>query len=125
MPRASRHYLPGYVWYLTHRCHRKQFLLKFLKGRCTWIDWFYAARQRFGLCVLDYNVTNNHVHLIVRDRGCGEIARSIQLAVAAAVPGCRCLETNSVSLRLQLVAPGARCRPRLCAAGGDIPRVFR
>jgi len=23
MPRANRHYLPGHIWHLTHRCHRK------------------------------------------------------------------------------------------------------
>jgi len=79
MPRASRHYLAGHIWHLTHRCHRKQFLLKFLKDRRIWIDWLYTACKRFGLCVLDYTVTSNHIHLIVRDRGCGEIARSMQL----------------------------------------------
>ena len=21
MPRASMHYIPGYVWHITHRCH--------------------------------------------------------------------------------------------------------
>jgi hypothetical protein len=26
MPRANRHYLPGYVWHITHRCHQKEFL---------------------------------------------------------------------------------------------------
>ena len=83
MPRASRHYLPGHTWHLTHRCHRKQFLLKFLKDRRIWTDWLYTACKRFGLCVLDYTVTSNHIHLIVRDRGCGEIARSMQL-----VAGC-------------------------------------
>ena len=25
MPRANRHFLPGYVWHITHRCHRKKF----------------------------------------------------------------------------------------------------
>jgi len=29
MPRAYRHYTPGYVWHITHRCHKKEFLLKF------------------------------------------------------------------------------------------------
>ena len=71
--------MPGYVWHLTHRCHRKQFLLKFLKDRRLWVRWLYEARRRFGLCVLDYHVTSNHVHLVVRDRGGGEIARSMQL----------------------------------------------
>jgi putative transposase len=79
MPRASRHYLPGYVWHLTHRCHREQFLLRFAKDRRAWVRWLYAARQRYGLCVLDYAVTSNHIHLVVRDQGRGEIARSMQL----------------------------------------------
>jgi putative transposase len=79
MPRASRHYLPGYVWHLTHRCHRQQFLVRFAKDRRTWVRWLYVARRRYGLCVLDYTVTSNHIHLVVRDQGRGEIARSMQL----------------------------------------------
>ena len=79
MPRASRHYLLGYVWHLTHRCHRKQFLLRLAEDRRTWVRWLYAARRRYGLCVLDYAVTSNHIHLVVRDQGRGEIARSMQL----------------------------------------------
>ncbi len=27
MPRANRHFLPGQIWHLTHRCHEKAFLL--------------------------------------------------------------------------------------------------
>jgi len=79
MPRANRHHLPHHVWHITHRCHRQQFLLKFARDRQAWVRWLYAARRRFGLCVLDYAVTSNHVHLLVRDRGRGEIARSMQL----------------------------------------------
>ena len=26
MARAKRHYLPGHVWHITHRCHKKEFL---------------------------------------------------------------------------------------------------
>jgi len=29
MPRASRHYIPGYAWHITHRYHKKEFLLQF------------------------------------------------------------------------------------------------
>ena len=79
MPRAHRHHLAGYVWHITHRCHRKQFLLRFDRDRRAWIRWLYAARKRYGLCVLDYAVTSNHIHLLVRDRGRGEIASSLQL----------------------------------------------
>jgi putative transposase len=79
MPRANRHYLPGYVWHLTHRCHRRQFLLKFDRDRSLWRRWLYEARCRYGLCVFDYTATSNHIHLLVRDQGRGEIAASMQL----------------------------------------------
>lgn len=79
MPRAHLHHLPGYVWHLTARCHRQQWLLRFARDRRAWLDWLRAARQRFGLCVLNYQVTCNHVHLLVQDRGGHEIARSLQL----------------------------------------------
>ena len=79
MPRGNRHHLPGYVWHITERCHRKQFLLKFARDRRSWVRWPFEARKRFGLCVLNYQVTSNHVHLLVRDRGAGEIERSMQL----------------------------------------------
>jgi len=36
-------------------------------------------RTAYGVCVLDYTATSNHVHLIVRDRGRREIAASMQL----------------------------------------------
>ena len=31
MARAKRYYLPGHIWYITHRCHKKEFLLKFAR----------------------------------------------------------------------------------------------
>jgi len=79
MPRANRCYLEGHIWHITHRCHRRRFLLRFVRDRRAWVGWLYEARARFGLCVLDYTVTSNHVHLLVRDRGLGEIADSMQL----------------------------------------------
>jgi REP element-mobilizing transposase RayT len=32
MPRANQYYIPGYVWHITHRCHKKEFLLKYAQG---------------------------------------------------------------------------------------------
>jgi REP element-mobilizing transposase RayT len=69
MPRANRHYLPGYVWHITHRCHKKEFLLKFGRDRKRWLQWLFEARKRYGLSVLNYTVTSNHIHLLVRDNG--------------------------------------------------------
>lgn len=79
MPRANRFFASGYVWHITHRCHQKEFLLKFRKDRQRWRYWLFEARKRYGLCVLNYTVTSNHVHLLVYDSGKGEIARSMQL----------------------------------------------
>ena len=80
MARANRQYLPGgYLWHITHRCHKREFLLKFGRDRQRWIRWLFEAKKRYGLCVLSYMVTCNHVHLLVADSGEEVMARSIQL----------------------------------------------
>ena len=80
MPRASRHHIPGYIWHITHRCHKKEFLLKFVRDRQRWMDWLFEAKKRYGLAILNYMVTSNHVHLLVSDDGDREtIPKSIQL----------------------------------------------
>jgi len=79
MPRANRYFLPGFVWHLTHRCHKKEFLLKFSKDRVSWLRWLFEAKKRYGLCVLNYIVTSNHIHLLVLDTGEDVIAQSMQL----------------------------------------------
>jgi len=79
MPRANRYFLPGHVWHITHRCHKKEFLLKFVKDRECWIHWLFEARKRYGLCVLNYMVTSNHIHLLVKDTGKNVIPKSMQL----------------------------------------------
>lgn len=89
MPRANRHFRPGFVWHLTHRCHRQQFLLKFARDRQACEEWLFQARRRFDLCVLNYTVTCNHIHLLVLDRGRGEIAPSLQL-----IAGCTAQQFN-------------------------------
>ncbi len=79
MPRANRHYIPGCVWHITHRCHKQEFLLKFGKDRKRWRHWLYEAKKRYGLCVLNYIVTSNHIHLLVMDTEEDVIANSMQL----------------------------------------------
>jgi REP-associated tyrosine transposase len=65
MARAKRHYIPGQIWHITHRCHKRDFLLKFGKDRKRWLQWLYEAKKRYGLVVLNYTVTSNHIHLLV------------------------------------------------------------
>ena len=80
MPRANRHYIPGYVWHITHRCHKKEFLLKFGRDWWRWFWWLFEAKKRFGLSVLNYSITFNHIHLLVKDNGDRDvIPKSIQL----------------------------------------------
>jgi putative transposase len=80
MPRANRHYIPGQVWHITHRCHKKEFLLKFRKDRKRWQHWLFEARKRFGLLVLNYMVTSSHYHMLaIDDSGRDVLPKSIQL----------------------------------------------
>lgn len=80
MARALRHFAAGQPWHITHRCHERSFLLGLSSDRHRYLHWLLEARKRFGLCILNYVVTCNHVHLLVRDTGEGVIAQSMQLA---------------------------------------------
>jgi len=79
MPRAKRYFVPGLIWHITHRCHKQEFLLKFSKDRTRWVGWLYEAKKRYGLSVLNYIVTSNHIHLLLFDAGKRVISDSMQL----------------------------------------------
>jgi putative transposase len=80
MPRANRIFCSGRVWHITHRCHQREFLLKFARDRRRWRHWLVEARRRYGLSILNYVATSNHVHLLCEDQGRGEIALGLQLS---------------------------------------------
>jgi REP element-mobilizing transposase RayT len=68
------------VWHITHRCHKKEFLLKFALDRERWLDWLFEAKQRYETCILNYMVTSNHVHLLLLDNGGRDvIPKTLQL----------------------------------------------
>ena len=80
MPRGNRYFIPGMIWHITHRCHKKEFLLKFARDRSRWLRWLYEAKKRFGLSILNYTVTSNHIHLLIQDTGHRDtLPKSIQL----------------------------------------------
>jgi len=65
---------------MTHRCHKREFLLKFARDRRRWLRWLFEAKKRYGLTILNYMVTSNHIHLLVIDDGDRDtIPKSIQL----------------------------------------------
>jgi len=80
MARANRHYIPGQIWHITHRCHKREFLLKLIKDRRRLIQWLFEAKRRYGLVILNYTVTSNHIHLLVFDeKGRDVIPQSVKL----------------------------------------------
>ena len=127
--------------------------MKFAKDRQCWLRWLFEGKKRYGLCVLDYVVTSNHIHLLVRDRGKGEIARSMQLIAgrtgqaynqrkqrqgaywedryhATAVDAERYLAQCLVYIDLNMVRAGVVRHPREWAASGyreiqDPPKRYR
>ncbi|HZD40233.1 MAG TPA: transposase [Terriglobales bacterium] len=44
------------------------------------MHWVFEAKKRFGLSALNYMVTSNHVHFLVKDTGGDIIAQSMQLS---------------------------------------------
>jgi len=67
MPRANPYFLSGYVWHITHRCHKGEFLSKFGRDQRAWLNWVFEAKKLFGVSILNYSVTSNHIHLIMKD----------------------------------------------------------
>ena len=56
MPRANRHFLSGHLWHITHRCHEREFLLKFARDRLS--DWeIQAPPKRYS--VIDLSALND------------------------------------------------------------------
>ncbi len=51
--------------HVTHRCHNRQFLLRFQRDRRRYVARLREASARFDIDVLDYVVTSNHVHLLL------------------------------------------------------------
>jgi len=44
------------------------------------MEWLFEAKKRYGLCILNYMATSNHIHLLVVDNGKRDtIPNSMQL----------------------------------------------
>ena len=61
--------------HLTARCHDRQFLLTFQRDRQSYVSCLRETRRRFGIDVLDFMVTSDHVHLLLW-AGCPEAISS-------------------------------------------------
>lgn len=78
MPRANRHIQPGHTYHVTHRCHNRCFLLKFARDRQEYRGWLREGLARQNVRILNYCITSNHVHLLVRTADTQELGRFMQ-----------------------------------------------
>lgn len=69
MSRAKLFPLPNCIWHITHRCHNRDFLLKFKRDRERYLQWLYYVKKKYKLIILNYSITSNHIHLVVYDDG--------------------------------------------------------
>lgn len=71
MPKAVRYFVRGHCYHLTHRCHDRKYLLRFAKDRHAYREILRQCSREYGVPVLGYCLTSNHVHLLVMDAGPG------------------------------------------------------
>jgi len=78
MPRRRRGLLDRTCYHITHRCHQREFLLKFEIDRNKYLEILFRTKQRYKVDFLDYMITSNHVHLLIWSRAGQEIPRALQ-----------------------------------------------
>ncbi|MFO7820495.1 MAG: transposase [Lentisphaeria bacterium] len=80
MPRRGRHWGNNACYHITHRCHERRYLFRFVKYRDMYRKYLFEAARRFNISVLSYVVTSNHVHLLVATgrRGRPQVSEALQ-----------------------------------------------
>ncbi len=68
MPRANRYFTTGQIWHVTHRCHDRDFLLRFVRDRNGYRTRLREALATHAVDLFGYCLTSNHVHLLFRSR---------------------------------------------------------
>jgi putative transposase len=66
MPRANRYITQGRFYHVTHRCHDRSFLLKFVRDRNLYRSMLRERLPKYELSLLGYCLTSNHVHLLLQ-----------------------------------------------------------
>jgi len=78
MPRRQRLWLDRACYHITHRCHKRDFLLKFAKDRGAYTKLLRETVKRYRISVLNYIVTSNHIHLLVWARDSHRMSEAVQ-----------------------------------------------
>lgn len=75
------------VFHVTHRCHNRACLLKFARDRDAYRRKLLEHTKKFGVWILDYCLTSNHVHLLVDVDQPMELSRFMQEVASEFVRG--------------------------------------
>jgi putative transposase len=81
MARASRVMaggLGGGVFHITHRCHNREFLLKFARDRDRYREKLREHLKKYRVWLLDYCLTSNHGHLLIDAEERSEVSGFMQ-----------------------------------------------
>jgi putative transposase len=65
-------------YHVTHRCHKREFLLKFAQDRQTYTELLREMLRRFKVDLLNYTITSNHIHLLFWVQNGPELSRAMQ-----------------------------------------------
>ncbi len=79
MPRSNRYILSGRIYHITHRCHNRDWLLKFGKDRDAYRKRLRDGVSRFKVSILGYCLTSNHIHLMMYAWTAESISQFMQL----------------------------------------------
>ncbi len=65
MHRGQIHKVEQCCFHVTHRCQERRFLLKIEIDRVNSVKRLCVVAAKYNIDILDYMVTNNHVHLLL------------------------------------------------------------
>jgi REP element-mobilizing transposase RayT len=102
--------------HVTHRCHNRQFLLKFACDRRNYVSRLRATSLHYDVEFLDYAITSNHVHLLLWAPSLDAVSEAMQF-LRVASSDCR---GRSRELRPECVLQAAgRLATVACVGLGD------
>ena len=78
MPRRPRNWINDSCYHITHRCNNKMFLFKYDKYKKFYKRQLFKMKSHYKIDILDYIITSNHVHLLVKIKNSTEISEGLR-----------------------------------------------
>jgi len=78
MPRRPRSWIDDSCYHITHRCNNKMFLFKYDKYKKFYKRQLFKMKNHYKIDILDYIITSNHVHLLVKIKNNTEISEGLR-----------------------------------------------